>query len=561
MNLGPIHFLRPEWLWLLPLLAVLIWWLRRPGGDLGAWRRIADPRLLEFLTSGRSGRQRRWPLVLLALGWVLATLALSGPAWEQRPLPLYQSGAVKVVVLDLSRSMLAPDLKPNRLTQARYKLADLLDRTREGQIGLVAYAGESFVVSPLTDDSRTIKSMLGALDTNIMPVQGSELGEALTLASQLLAGVDAVAGEVLVISDSVGVGALEAARELLAAGHRISVLGVGTAEGAPIPQENGGFFKTADGEIAVPRLDEPAMAALAEAGGGRYVRLRSDATDLDLLEREPVNTAPSDSEPGSQEALRWREEGPWLVLLLLPLAALAFRRGWLLALPLAVLLLPPAPAVAGWWDDAWQTRDQQAAESLAAGAPEDAAQLAEDPMLRGESLYRSGDYEAAVNAFAAGSGPDAHYNRGNALAQLEKYQEAIDAYDRALASDPEMADAQHNKDLLEELLKQQEQQQQQDNQESDEQSDGESEQQSDQSSEQEGEEEQREPQGSEQSEGEEQEEETQAAVAEELDAEEKQSLEQWLRRIPDDPGGLLRRKFLLEYQRRGQPKPVEDEQW
>ncbi|MEM6576404.1 MAG: tetratricopeptide repeat protein, partial [Pseudomonadota bacterium] len=264
----------------------------------------------------------------------------------------------------------------------------------------------------------------------------------------------------------------------------------------------------------------------------------------------------------NSESLQWREEGPWLVLVLLPLAALAFRRGWLLVVPLAVLFLPPQPAQANWVSDAFKTPDQQASDALSAGEHESAAALAVDPMLRGEALYRDQQYEAAAAAFGQVNGPDGHYNRGNALAMQERYQDAIDAYDQALAMNPEMDDALHNKSVLEELLKEQEQQQQQqENSDSQDQSDGESEQQSEQPSEQEGTEESEQQAQSEESESEEQQEQTAPMAAEELDAEEKQSLEQWLRRIPDDPGGLLRRKFLLEYQRRGQPPASEEEQW
>ena len=184
-------------------------------------------------------------------------------------------------------------------------------------------------------------------------------------------------------------------------------------------------------------------------------------------------------------------------------------------------------------------------------------------MLRGEALYRDGQFESAARAFSGVAGPQAHYNRGNALAMQEKYQDAIDAYDQALTEDPEMADALHNKELLEKLLQEQEQQEQeqQDNSDNQEQSEGDSEQESDQSTEQEGEEESEESGESEESDSEQEPEQMQPTAAEELDAEEKQSLEQWLRRIPDDPGGLLRRKFQLEYQRRGQPPASDEEEW
>jgi Ca-activated chloride channel family protein len=169
--LANLHFLRPEWLLLIPFLALMLWLLRKPGGSLQSWKKVCDDHLLAHLTAGKKVSGSRWPLILVGLAWLIGTIALAGPVWQKRPLPLFKATEARVIVLDLSRSMLATDLQPSRLHQARFKLADVLDRTEEGQVALVAYAGEAFVVSPLTQDAKTIQSMLGSLDPAIMPVQ------------------------------------------------------------------------------------------------------------------------------------------------------------------------------------------------------------------------------------------------------------------------------------------------------------------------------------------------------------------------------------------------------
>jgi Ca-activated chloride channel family protein len=563
-GLEEFHFLRPAWL-LLVLALVPMWLLlRSPSGSLDAWRRVCDEHLLGYLTAGQDGRVSSWPVALLIVGWLAACLALAGPVWQKRDLPLFKTIESRVIVLDLSRSMLATDLKPNRLEQARFKLSDLLDRVDEGQIGLVAYAGEAFVVSPLTDDANTIKAMLGALDPGIMPVQGSELDEALELAGKLLERGAGGNGEVLLISDAPGVGAEEATRRLVEQGFTLSVLGIGTPEGAPIPTRGGGFYKGRDGSIVIPGLDEAGLRKLAERSGGRYARMTADGSDLDLL-LQPMDEDQGRTESADQTAEQWREEGPWLVLFLLPLAALSFRRGWLGAV-FIVALVPIDPANALGWSDLWQRKDQQAQELLSDGDPARAAELAEDPLLRGEGHYRNADYRAAQSAFSAVDTADGHYNLGNALARQNRLEEAIAAYDQALSREPEMADALYNKQLLEELLKQQQEQEQQQQGE-----DGEPQENEDQQGaegedsepgedeSQEGEQQQGEEQQGEQQEGEGQDQ--QVEDADELTPEERQAVEQWLRRIPDDPGGLLRRKFLLQYQRRGSPQPASDEDW
>jgi len=265
----------------------------------------------------------------------------------------------------------------------------------------------------------------------------------------------------------------------------------------------------------------------------------------------------------------WFEEGPWLVLLLLPLAALCFRRGWLWSLPL-LLILPQERAEASLWDDLWATRDQQAQQALNQGDAATAASLFKDEAWRAAARYRSEDYAGAANDYAqqisetSGSSDDA-YNLGNSLARLGEYEDAIKAYEQALARNPDDADAAANKQLIEDILQQQQDQESSedgDEQDSeDESSDQDSEpgdpndqeqSDSDQSADEDGE-----PQDDESTEAEPQQpaDQDQAAkdpkMAEEdtqpLDDEERQALENWLRKVPDDPGGLLRRKFETQY--------------
>jgi Ca-activated chloride channel family protein len=354
---------------------------------------------------------------------------------------------------------------------------------------------------------------------------------------------------------------------LVEQGFRLSVLGIGTPQGAPIPERNGAFFKDSSGSIVVPRLDEGGLRDLSRLGNGRYARITTDDNDLDYLLAPFAQVDPQAAESLDQESEQWREEGPWLILLLLPLAAFSFRRGWLAAF-LVVAFMPPLPARASAWDDLWQRSDQQAVEALEEGRLEDAARLAKDPIIRGNAQFENGDFNAASQAYGFSDTADGHYNRGNALARQSRFEEAITAYDQALLGEPEMEDALFNKQLLEELMQQQQEQQQKDSEEQQdgESQDGESEQgESEQQDgeQQEGESEQGEQQDGEQSEGDEaaEQQQTEAELSEEMSPEERQAVEQWLRRIPDDPGGLLRRKFLLEYQRRGSPQPATDEDW
>ncbi len=559
MDSWPIHFIRPAWLMLIPVAVFIpIMWrrLRRPSGD---WGKVCDAHLLRWLsvgdTAARPGLLGPW---LAGLVWLMAAVALAGPSWEKLPDSSFSSSDARVLVVDLSSSMLAEDLKPNRLTQARYRLSDMLENLVEGQMGVISFAGDAFVVSPLTSDTNTIVNMLPALRPDVIPVAGSRPDRALEMAAELLNRSGMAKGEILLIADSGSQAAVEVAALLAKEGIYTSVLGVGTIQGAPIPSGDG-FVSDSRGNIVVARLDRDALRAIAIAGGGRYSELTAGSAA-----QSPWTSVEGSEFARREDALgeRWKDTGPWLVLLLLPLVAFSFRRGLLFVLPILVLpgLLVSNSAQAGFWDDLWASRDQQAQLALRQERPADAAVLAEDPAIAGEALYRNSDYVRANQSWSQLDSADTHYNRGNALAQAGEFDAAIAAYDSALALEPDMDDAIFNRDLVEQMKQEQEQQEQED---SDSESSDEESQDGEEGEEQDSDEQQESDQqkeSDEESESEESEQPSQSEMAQNWSEEDEQAMEQWLRRIPDDPGGLLRRKFRNQHQRRGAPAD-ESETW
>ena len=595
-----LHFLRPHWFWaLLPLLG-LLWLLYRRRLQGAAWSKVCDPHLLPHILAGVERRQSRLPLALVAVGWVIAVIALAGPVWEQLPQPVYQSDQARVIVLDLSRSMDATDVQPSRVIRAKHKLRDILARGDDGQTALVVFSDEAFVVSPLTQDARTIQAMVPALTTDIMPRQGSRPDLALRKADELLTQGNAVAGDIILITDGgEGSRVMDAARDIRANGRRVSVLAVGTTEGAPIPVAGGGFLKNRHGAIVIPRLNATRLSELAAEGGGRFTLLNADDSDLDLLLDQPAPGALDSAGDATRDLTtdQWREEGPWLLVLLLPLAALAFRRGALACVMVTVVIgTAPPPAMALDWRDAWLRPDQQGARLLDQDKPAEAAARFDDPAWQGHAYYRAGQYDQAAQAFAELDSADGHYNRGNALAQQGLLNEALAAYEQALQRDEANEDARFNHELIKQLLEQQQQAQQNGDsgdsqQQENQQQQGEGQQQqsaADQQSQQQAQSQQSAGQQGEPSAADEQQstsasepdqageqhppesaqaqDDTQQAQAAQQDdassdaqqqamtageqqaMEDQQAVEQWLRRIPDDPGGLLRRKFQRQYQ-------------
>ncbi|SVC59419.1 uncharacterized protein METZ01_LOCUS312273, partial [marine metagenome] len=355
--------------------------------------------------------------------------------------------------LDLSRSMDAQDLTPSRLTRARLKILDILQRRKSGQIALVVYSSNAFTVTPLTTDADTVAALVNSLSTEIMPSRGSYPPAAIKKGQQLLEQAGVSLGEVLLITDGgSSPAAEEAADQLRSAGYSLSVLAIGTTEGAPIPRAGGGFVTDRSGNIAVPKLEATGLRRLAAAGGGRFAVMRTDDSDLDTL-LSGATMAGSESDE-SLVTDHWREEGPWLLLLLVPLAAIAFRKG--LVITLLIFILPVAePAHAFSWKDLWLNADQQANQLLVEGSAADAAQLFKDPAWRAVADYRAGHYGGSAAGFGTLEDIDNLYNLGNALAKLGEFESAIDAYEEVLETDPNSEDARYNRDLLEDLLKQQ----------------------------------------------------------------------------------------------------------
>ena len=604
-----LHFIRPYWLLALIPAALLIWLYSTTQLKSRNWASVIDPRLLPHLLKGTTTAtqniKNKTPssLLLLAVASCLI-ISLAGPAFEKRPQPVFKAQSALVIVLDLSRSMDAGDIKPSRLSRAHFKINDILKQRKEGQTALIVYAADAYAVSPLTDDAATISAQIPALDTNIMPAQGSRLDIALDKAVELFTNAGHAKGDIFILSDSASKADINKASELNAKGYSSSVLAIGTKQGAPINAAGGGFIKDSAGSIVVPKLDSANMRKLALAGGGKFTLLSADDKDINRL-LSKIDIDKSSKDKGEQldasgnkfKTDTWHEEGPWLLLVVIPFAAYVFRRGLVFALLIFILPLPQ-PAQALEWNELWSNKDQLGHDALQHGDSARAAELFNNPEWKAAAEYKAGNYEQAIEQLSNINTADAHYNRGNALAKAGQLDEAIKAYNRATELQADHEDAIHNKELVERAKQQNEQQssdnkddkqQDQDKQDSDQQdqqsqqgdssdssqdnkensqqsqdqqesaknnkqdakenADKES-QQNKKQEESEAEKEQAEKQAAEQQAKDEEEKAESASneTTEDLDLDQQQT-QQWLKKIPDDPGGLLRRKFQYQYGR------------
>jgi len=662
------HFIRPLWLIGLFALFPLLWLLKKHRFYQSPWQQFLPAHLSQVLVEGASNTSTNNNKSALAgkaflikpfLIGLLSILALAGPAWQKLPQPVYQTERGSVLIMDMSYSMYATDIKPNRLTRARFKAIDLLKKINEGDTGLIAYAGDAFVISPLTQDIKNIELLLPSLTPEIMPKPGANPLAALTLAHEMLLNAGHLTGDIYWFTDDVDNEELTDIYDWSNKfGHQLNILGVGSEAGAPITLPNGELLKDDSGAIVIPRLPSQKLKSLALRGHGNYQTIRNDDRDINnliiedtLLDQNGERNKKKQQE-SQQTGDQWQEQGAWLLLLVLPLMLGYFRRGSAIlmlpftCLPLLFLLSfsvispasyaadntekpvtqamnqeseaksePQPSALARTWNNLWQTKDQQAQQHYNQDNFQAAAQQFENSQWQGSAHYKAGNYQAALEAFKKGeqaNSADSLYNQGNAQAQLQQYEQAIESYERALKQNPSLQDAKDNIEKIKQLQKEQEQQQQQqqsdqsedqqsqdqkeqqkdqqsqdqqsqdqESQQNQQQSDDAQQQQKDQDGESNNNEQQNDPQNqpeesSKEQEGKEaeqkQQEQQSAAEAEQADkdqqqgeektaaqiAEEQQAKEteqkhiQLLNKVTDDPYLLLRNKMQLEYQKRKQ---------
>ena len=577
------HFLRAGWIVLIPIAILLIFFFKRRMLTIGNWEKLIDKRLLPYVMSRRQLSDNQYKWWLISLISVLSIIALAGPTWERIEQPSFRTDQSLVIALDLSRSMNAQDITPNRLTRAKLKILDILERRQGAQVALIVYSANAFTVTPLTSDTDTIIALINSIDTSIMPSRGSYPALAIDKGLQLLNQASVSNGEIILVTDGgITSDSFSSAQKLRDEGYRLSALGIGSMNGAPIPKETGGFITDNTGQITISRLEVDDLKDLVEIGGGSYTSITSNDQDIDTLLSE-VYSAVRESDD-SITTDQWKEFGPWLLLIVVPFGSLLFRKGWIFVFLLTIMPIDNS-VYALDWNDLWKTRDQQAKEAMESGDYDKAIELFEDSEWLAAAHYKAGNYRQSANGYNNNSNIDHLYNHANSLAKIGKFEEAIENYEKVIAEEPNAEDALYNLNLLKNLLSenQSSEENNDDGQSSEEASTGE------QSQQQNGDEsEQSDNEGNSKTgdSGDESDanpnqklsnEEDIEAIEKELERaakessnqesqhednnesgidgrmaqEQQQAMEQWLRRIPDDPGGLLRRKFRYQYQRQG----------
>lgn len=508
------HFIRPEWLLAFIVLAIILYILKKLKYYQSPWQHFLPTHLAANLLES-SDKQRsssdssalKHILKPLIIG-TCAIIALAGPAWQKLPQPVYQLARGSVVIMDMSYSMYATDVKPNRLTRARYKAIDLLDHINEGDVGLIAYAGDAFIISPLTQDINNIALLLPSLSPDIMPVIGANPFAALALADKTLKNAGHLSGDIYWFTDDVEQSEMSDIYDWINnTDHTLNILGIGSKTGAPIKLNSGELLKDSRGAIVIPQLPEERLAALSQRGGGAYHLMTNSGKDIKVITAKLDNPMSSKSPENGlnqqdknkqvMQGDQYKEQGPWLLFIIIPFLLTYFRRGseillvtgllpatlWLSLLSLSLISQQSMAAessnaqastfndstkssnnqTSSLWQNLWRTPDQQAQRLYNQENYQGAADKFKNSQWQASAHYKAGDYEKALQAFKQDNSATGLFNQGNSLAQLQKIDEAIEAYQQALAKKPDFNEAKENLANLEAIKKQQEQQEQQQN--------------------------------------------------------------------------------------------------
>lgn len=471
-------------MWLVPaLFAFYVYSFRRRRQLL---RRFASVEMLARLA--RVSRPRQYfkaALVLLGLLTALLTLAelKYGFTWEE----VKREGVDIALALDVSDSMLVRDAESggglSRLERAKREITDLLRLLEGDRIGLVAFAGTAFIECPLTLDYGAAEIFLDTIDTDLIPVKGTSLGEAIRTSLAAFEGASHPSRAIILMTDGEDHEgeALEAAQEAKLAGVRIFTIGIGRDEGAPIPAPGGGFRRDRRGEIVLSRLDETTLQKIALDTGGRYVRSVTGDVDLEQIYLQGIKATLEDQELGSRRRQRWEDRFQWVLavaLVALMLEPLISERGRRLAsgaVAVALLLLPapgaaqpppeaeseaaplPAPVVERF-DDPYRAFAAGQYDQALQGFVGQRVEHPDEPAAHlnvGSAHYRMNNYEEAEKAFATAalSGrpelrQQALYNLGNCAFRQGRLEEAIEMYRAALELDPDDEDAKFNLEFV-----------------------------------------------------------------------------------------------------------------
>lgn len=461
-----LHFLRPWWfLALLPIFWI-IWRIWQTNQKQGAWHQVIEPKFRTLLlgenTSTEPTLNEKMGYMGLALAWVFAVLALSGPWVKSVDVPAQKSQQGVVIVMDLSLSMLADDIAPNRLARVKYTLTDVLKQNPDYAVGMVAYAGTAHTIVPISDDNKTLLNILPSLNPTVMPKFGSEPLQGLQQADQLLTGAQITRGHIIWITDDIETSQMASVESWInSKPYSLSLLTVGSENGGVVQIPGYGLLKDDEGKLILPPVPLARFAELEDDSKltWQHLQIAMDNTKNLLPAKMIAKEALATEKQQDKDVNHPLDIGFFFLFLLIPLAAFIFRRGTLLNFA-AILVIPAflfqpndafAESLISDLGDVFKSQDQQGYQAWEEQKYEKAEALFENKQWRASALYKQGKYKEAARIYQLDESAIGFYNQGNAWTQAMQLDKAIKAYEQALLIDPSLQIAKDNLEIVRQL--------------------------------------------------------------------------------------------------------------
>ncbi|WP_321410112.1 vWA domain-containing protein [Tolumonas auensis] len=426
-------FLRPyAFVLLLPLLALFYFSSLKKIKQ----QSYISAHLLAVLTKSAPKKSKLNMSLLLFIFSCLVITALAGPAIPQKT-ALAKNDLHTVILLGMDNTMYADDLKPSRLAMTKQKINAYLTKNKTGNTALIAFSGSAHVISPFTDDHGTLTHFIDALNPSVMPEAGSNVVDAMKLAGSLITPLKPDSQiKILLFTDQLTtLQAEKIINYVKPLNWPVDIVFIGTADGSVIPLPEGGLLRTHTGQLIVAKTPLTVLTDTASKLGGKLI-------DITKLEKSLTDDFAADDSNTLREVIVYKELS-YFILFPLILAALLFRRGYILLIPFVIYFPESSYAKDIALDLYKQGQYQQAADTF------------QDYTWKGNAMYRAGKFSQAIEFYGKDNTPVSHYNRGNALAHTGKIKEAIIAYNQAIQLNPNFQEAKDNKNILEIWLKKQ----------------------------------------------------------------------------------------------------------
>lgn len=408
------------------------------------WKKSIAVHLRPYVIKKGSEGVRSWMMVSLFMVLLVSIIGVSGPTWNQVQVDGETLETPVVILLDLSQSMMASDIQPNRLERAKFKISDFLDANPMARVALIGYAGTAHTIVPLTKDYNIIKSHLSGLSPDIMPFPGSNLESALALAVSVASITDAPA-KIMLFSDDYDEFSFEYIQEIAQQGnYKFTIVPFNTPKGADIPSiETSSSLKNSQGEVVHSALNSTSILKISSITNVAIQSLTLDKSDMELVAKKIKSSLEFQTQDEEKQD-QWLDRGFWLIIPIALFILMWFRKGFVLY-SIPFLILFSSCSTETRFSDLWYTDDYQGQKLYDTKDYEAAAAQFTTSYYQGVSYYKAGNYDNAIRAFKKDSSAMSAYNLGLAYYKNGDILSAQAALDRAIEKDPNLEVAKSTK--------------------------------------------------------------------------------------------------------------------